>query len=100
MIQEKLVSDYKIDTLIPIPITDTPVRRTRGPARKRCKHGTCLWVPVSDHAYKEKCSACGDIFPCEPLCAHVDCCEAQGIESPYLESQGGSLSFGDLMIKS
>ncbi len=81
------MSEYKLDTLIPIPFQKPAIRRA-----KRCKHGTCLWVPVGDHAYKERCSVCSDIFPCEPLCKHLDCCEAQGIESAYLESQGGSIS--------
>lgn len=47
---------------------------------KCSKGGT--WVPQGDSVKVFRCGGCGDRFPCQHECGHVDCLEIRGKVAP------------------
>lgn len=74
------MSEYKLDAGIPIPVkSESPEEADVAPEIKVKRNGCRLaehnWQP---HGTREKCSKCGDIFPCQHDCRHIDCRDRKG----------------------
>jgi hypothetical protein len=49
----------------------------------RCSHREHDWKPVKRRGpCREKCTKCGDVFPCRHDCEHLDCVVATGRAIP------------------
>ena len=51
-----------------------------------CKsNGDHVWVPAASRGFvkRERCTVCGDTFPCRHACRHEDCKEARGEPSAF-----------------
>lgn len=70
------MNSFKIEDDIPIPEVEEiePVERSRS-RRRGCKLWAHDWKPFGEG---EKCSKCGEIFPCAHDCEHMDCREVKG----------------------
>jgi len=49
--------------------------------RKACPRGTCTWAPLRG-GQRERCTACGDEYPCAHACGHYDCKLDKGLPLP------------------
>lgn len=78
------MADYKLDDSVPIPVSEDleledlqdEIHEARARGRRKKCGNTSHW-PMDG-----KCDKCGDVFPCEEDCIHVDCLEAKDLPLP------------------
>lgn len=97
------MSEYKLDGGIPIPVkSESPEEADVAPEirvkRNGCRLAEHKWQP---YGTREKCSKCGDIFPCQHDCRHIDCRDKKGIpqEDWITEWKGESSTNTDATIQ-
>lgn len=84
------MSDFKLDTAIPLPEdAEIILVNTRG-KRNACYLWEHDWrdIEKTDKIFpltgrgREKCAKCGEIFPCVQDCGHLDCRVVKGQKLP------------------